>query len=297
MPEMGDLLEGYLYRKRELEEEEMAQEEKKRQKLQDQLAELNLKSLQREMDRSAYEYEQKKKWYEGLGQLDPDEIKEALYGIEPEKPGKPPYPWMGTPYEELGARKEFYIAPEKEKSSTFLSESQRRAIIAGKFQSGEYTPQTHPVLWEYLRKPPTQDAFSYFIQTGQWPAEMGGPSPTIPELTPPAEEPIGAEPPETQPPLMMGGREVPREIPFAPETPSIFSPEFAEQKRRETLAETLREFELTRIPIDFEKTDIALQRLKKIPKEEALRDLEENRIQHRRAGLDVDYLIRRIKGK
>ena len=187
MPEMGDLLEGYLYRKRELEEEEMAQEEKKRQKLQDQLAELNLKSLQREMDRSAYEYEQKKKWYEGLGQLDPDEIKEALYGIEPEKPGKPPYPWMGTPYEELGARKEFYIAPEKEKSPTFLSESQRRAIIAGKFQSGEYTPQTHPVLWEYLRKPPTQDAASYFIQTGQWPQEMGGELPAIGELLPEEE--------------------------------------------------------------------------------------------------------------
>lgn len=83
MPQMGDLLQGFLFRKQEYEEEEEAQEQEKRQKLEDQLTELNFTKLQRDMERSAKDWEQQQKYYKALGELSPEEQKEVRFGIEP----------------------------------------------------------------------------------------------------------------------------------------------------------------------------------------------------------------------
>lgn len=99
MPEMGDLLQGYLYRKQAIEEEKLAQEEKKRQKLEEQLTELDFIKTQRELDRMAEDWKRQKEkskrqeeWYRGLGDLTPEEIKEILYGIKQKEPLEPEEP-------------------------------------------------------------------------------------------------------------------------------------------------------------------------------------------------------------
>lgn len=114
MPQMGDLLQGFLYRKQEYEQKEVAEEQEKRQKLEEQLSELKFTKLQRDMARSAEEWERQQAQYKAFGELSLPEQKEVRFGIEPEEEPEPPYPWMGTPYEEEGRRKEFYISPEKE---------------------------------------------------------------------------------------------------------------------------------------------------------------------------------------
>jgi len=120
MPQVGDLLQGFLFRKQEYEREEEAEEQKKRQKLEDQLSELKFTGLQREMTRNVEEfrYQQRKR-----GELDEALENLRLRGIDvdalltgyeaPESP-EPPYKWMGTPYEEAGARKEFYTTPQRQ---------------------------------------------------------------------------------------------------------------------------------------------------------------------------------------
>jgi len=121
MPQMGDLLQGFLFRKKEYEREEEAEEEKKRQKLEDQLRGLNFTALQRKMeeDTKEFEYQQRKRQ-----ELDEAFKNLELQGIDVDalrtgyKPEEPAYPWMGTPYEEAGARKEFYIRPTELKKET-----------------------------------------------------------------------------------------------------------------------------------------------------------------------------------
>jgi len=278
MPEAGDLLRGFLYRTQEYEREEEAEEEKKRRKLEDQLKELNLSALQRRMERERreYEYQQRKRSEvdELMKQLTSEELKKYLFGISPPEPEEPPYPWMGTPYEKAGARKEFYIKPEERGGVGMATMPWAKGW--------GINPQTGQ--WEY--RPPTD--LDQLL--------LGGELPAISELMPPSEEEPTAPPEETAPPLMMGGREFSKEIPLESITPSLFSPEFEQQKKEQTLAEVLKGFQPFQVPVDFEKTEIALKRLREIPKEQALADLEENRTQHRSAGLDVDYLIRRIKG-
>lgn len=111
---------GYLRaQQREQEEEELA-EEKKRKKLEESLSQLELKRAGRQMDRDVEEfrYEQRKR-----GELDEAlqnlrlrgiDVDALLTGYEPPELPEPPYKWMGTPYEEAGARKQFYITPQPE---------------------------------------------------------------------------------------------------------------------------------------------------------------------------------------
>jgi hypothetical protein len=153
----GPLLSGYLQAKTHHQQQEELAEEKKRKKLADALKQLEFKQFVRGMDKAADEwrYQQRR-----MGEVDEamerllagqgGELDYLIAGMKPEaKKEKPPW-WTGTEFEPEYARKETYIAPEKR---TPLSESQARARLLRQFKEGEYTPETHPWLWEYLRKP------------------------------------------------------------------------------------------------------------------------------------------------
>lgn len=112
----GSLLEGYLGAQQHEQQQEELAEEKKRKKLEEALNQLKLKEFGRQMDRDVEEfrYQQRKR-----GELDEALSSLRLRGIDVDalltgyEAPKPPYKWMGTRYEEPGARKEFHIKPEK----------------------------------------------------------------------------------------------------------------------------------------------------------------------------------------
>jgi hypothetical protein len=313
---------GYLRTQQYEQQQEELAEEKKRKKLEEALNQLRIKQAGRQMERDVEEfrYQQRKRQ-----ELDEALKNLRLRGIDvdalitgykaPEPPvtkEKEPW-WVGTEFEEL-----FKKTGGVEKTAGVLDITRAMEALyptSEMFQEfGEPTTPADSLRAGLITKPRTEAEEPFFAGKkrlesilGEFrpPTDVdaiidaqrkGGGLPTISDLMSPVEEESPKVPPgEILPPLMMGGREFPEEIPLETVTPSLFSPKFEQQKKEQALAEALKSFQVSQVPIDFEKTETALARLRKIPKEQALADLEENRIQHRKAGLDVDYLIRRIK--
>lgn len=129
----GSLLEGYMTGKRYLQEREEREEQQKREKLEDQLRELRFKGLTRTLERSAEEWEREKGEYQQKEQamlrLPEEERPYARLGLRLPEQEKPRYPWMGTPYEERGAEKEFHISKPTIRSLTDAERAERYSKI------------------------------------------------------------------------------------------------------------------------------------------------------------------------
>ena len=116
----GDLWTGYLQAQAADVAEVEREEEKKRQRLQDQLQKLNMESLRRGMERDAREWEmeeagraQREEMLSGLRDFFGEEtVDAALMGLSGLGGKKEQEPWfIGTPHEERGLGKEFHIKP------------------------------------------------------------------------------------------------------------------------------------------------------------------------------------------
>lgn len=117
----GSLLTGYLRAQQYEQQQEGLAEEKKREKLEEALNQLRMKQLGREMERNVEIFKRTQAQWELTDEArariqagEGTELDRALMGLKMPEPKEPPYPWMGTPYEEAGARKEFHISPERE---------------------------------------------------------------------------------------------------------------------------------------------------------------------------------------
>lgn len=114
----GSLLRGYLQAQQYTQQEEELAEEKKRKKLEEALNQLNLQRGRRTIEREAEEWQYQERKRAELDEamanlrLRGVDIDALIAGYEAPEAKEPPYKWMGTPYEERGARKEFYISPE-----------------------------------------------------------------------------------------------------------------------------------------------------------------------------------------
>ena len=119
----GDLWQGYLDAQAADVAEVEREEQKKKQRLEEQLQKLNMEGLRRRIDINAQKWEieqtARTRSEEALSRLrdflPPEYIDAALTGIDLSdlRPKKEQEPWfIGTPYEERGLGKEFYIKPE-----------------------------------------------------------------------------------------------------------------------------------------------------------------------------------------
>lgn len=113
----GSLLRGYLQAQQYTQQQEELTEEKKREKLQEALNQLDLQRGRRTIERESKEWEYQERKRAELDEalanlrLRGVDIDALIAGYEVPEAKEPPYKWMGTPYEKVGARKQFHISP------------------------------------------------------------------------------------------------------------------------------------------------------------------------------------------